>query len=233
MSEPIRWKRALIEGAVIVGSILLAFGIDAGWDARGEASRRSVVMEGLRSDFAAARTDLDRVTAFHLGGRESAETLMHLGDAGPVAADRAARVDSLFARLAGTASFDPPLGTLEALINSGNLDLLDDPGLAVELTRFQGEVVDPDREPRFPRGTMIRPFEYLGTEDIGVGSFVTHPGWTVPWEIQSDEIYRVVHMPEFRGWVTLMWALYTNTTGGLAELDEVLAAIEARLAEAP
>jgi hypothetical protein len=233
MSDPVRWKRALIEGMVIVGSILLAFGIDAGWDARDEASRRSAVIEGLRSDFATARADLDRVTAFHLEGRQAAEALMRIGAGGrPLSEDLSSRVDSLFGGLAGTASFDPPLGTLEALINSGDLDLLDDPGLAVELTRFQGEVVDLDREQRFARENLIRLFEYLGSEGIGTESFVTHPAWTVPWELQSDGVYRVVHEQEFRGWVTLMWALYSNTTGGLAELDEVLTTIEARLAEA-
>jgi len=38
----IPWPRVLVEGAVIVGSILLAFGIEAWWDDRGEA-----VEEGL------------------------------------------------------------------------------------------------------------------------------------------------------------------------------------------
>jgi len=32
-----RWVRALLEGLVIVGSILLAFGIDAWWEGRSEA----------------------------------------------------------------------------------------------------------------------------------------------------------------------------------------------------
>jgi hypothetical protein len=232
MSEGIRWKRALIEGAVIVGSILLAFGIDAWWGERDEASRRTAVIEGLRSDFAAARVDLDRVTAFHLEGRQAAETLMQIGADGPLAEASSPRVDSLFAGLAGTASFDPPLGTLEALISSGDLDLLDDPGLAGELTLFQGEVGDLDREQRFARETLIQLIEYLGTEDIGVESLVAHPDWDVPWDLQPDGIHRVVHTQEFRGWVTLMWALYTNTTGGLAGLDAAITTIESRLAEA-
>lgn len=230
MSERLHWKRALIEGAVIVGSILLAFAIDAGWDARAEASRRSAVLDGLRSDFATARIDLDRVAAFHLEGRRAAEALMGLGADGPLSEDRSSRVDSLFGGLAGTASFDPPLGTLQALINSGDLDLLDDLDLAVELTRFLGEVVDLDREQRFAREALIRLFEYLGSEDIGIESFVTHPTWAVPWDLQSGDVYRVVHTQGFRGWVTLMWALYSNTTGSLAELDEVLTTIESRLA---
>lgn len=68
MSDRMRWIRVLIEAVVIVGSILLAFGIDAWWDARNEAVRRLAGVEGLRSDFQAARRDLDRVSEFHLEG---------------------------------------------------------------------------------------------------------------------------------------------------------------------
>ncbi len=34
MTRQIRWLRVLVEGVVIVGSILLAFGIQAWWDGR-------------------------------------------------------------------------------------------------------------------------------------------------------------------------------------------------------
>jgi hypothetical protein len=232
MSEGVRWKRAFVEGVVIVGSILLAFGIDAWWGEREEAFQRTAVIDGLRSDFEAARDDLDRVIDFHLEGLQATEALMQIGADGPLTEARSARVDSLFAGVTLTASFDPPLGTLEALISSGDLDLLDDPGLAAELTRFQGEVQDLDREQRFLRESMMRLFEYLGTEDIGVESFVTHPNWSVPWDLHSDGVYRVVHTQEFRGWVTLMWALYNNTTSGHVELDTAISSIQSRLAEA-
>ena len=42
LARKVPWFRVFIEGAVIVGSILLAFWIDAAWELRGEAfcSRR-------------------------------------------------------------------------------------------------------------------------------------------------------------------------------------------------
>ncbi len=36
MSRQVPWLRVLVEGVVIVGSILLAFGIDAWWKGREE-----------------------------------------------------------------------------------------------------------------------------------------------------------------------------------------------------
>lgn len=37
------WLRIAVEAAVIVGSILLAFGIDAAWDNRGQEQRRTAL----------------------------------------------------------------------------------------------------------------------------------------------------------------------------------------------
>ena len=44
------WKRLSLEAAAIVGSILLAFWIDAGWEQREDAVRERIVLETLLSD---------------------------------------------------------------------------------------------------------------------------------------------------------------------------------------
>ena len=82
MQEPLPWRRIVIEVVVIVGSILLAFGIDAAWDARGEAARRRAVIQGLTSDYQAVRRDLDRVSAFHTYNRSGAADPLALSASG-------------------------------------------------------------------------------------------------------------------------------------------------------
>lgn len=47
-----------MEGLVIVVSILLAFGIEAWWDARQETNRRAELVEELTLDFEATRSRL-------------------------------------------------------------------------------------------------------------------------------------------------------------------------------
>ena len=51
MSERVPWSRVAVEGVVIVGSILLAFAIDAWWDQVGRAEEERVALVSLESDF--------------------------------------------------------------------------------------------------------------------------------------------------------------------------------------
>ena len=54
-TRSIPWLRVLIEGVVIVGSILLAFGIDTWWEGRQERSQVRAELEALAAEVAEAR----------------------------------------------------------------------------------------------------------------------------------------------------------------------------------
>ena len=47
MKTQIPWLRVFVEGVVIVGSILLAFGIQAWWDDRQEREEEGRILAGL------------------------------------------------------------------------------------------------------------------------------------------------------------------------------------------
>ena len=51
MKQEIPWNRFAVEAIVIVGSILLAFAIDAWWDSRQDDSRRDELLLQLQSSF--------------------------------------------------------------------------------------------------------------------------------------------------------------------------------------
>ncbi|WP_460453406.1 hypothetical protein [Arenimonas aestuarii] len=61
MKERISWSRVAVEGVVIVGSILLAFAIDAWWDQLGEAEEERAALAGLESDFSGYIDALARI----------------------------------------------------------------------------------------------------------------------------------------------------------------------------
>ena len=46
MKPPIPWLRVFIEGVVIVGSILLAFGLQAWWEGRQERAQGTAYLDG-------------------------------------------------------------------------------------------------------------------------------------------------------------------------------------------
>lgn len=230
MNKQIPWLRVSVEGVVIVGSILLAFGLQAWWEGRDDAIRRRAVIEGLRGDFMATRADLDRVSAFHQRSLSSAGALMELGEDGPIAEADASLADSLFSSTMFGGSFDPPLGTLAGLIGSGDLDLLDDPELTVYLTGFQALVADLEREQRFMRELFLEVHRYLVAIGMGSEISLSDPYWDRPWRLNTDGISTVAHVPGFRTWISQLWVIYGNMTDDHVDIDARLALIEARLA---
>ena len=61
MKPQIPWLRVFVEGVVIVGSILLAFGIDAAWDGRQERERKTVVLSEMLADLEADAAGMEAV----------------------------------------------------------------------------------------------------------------------------------------------------------------------------
>ena len=49
-ASPIPWLRVFVEGVVIVGSILLAFGIDAWWEGRQERAEEQQLLTNLQQE---------------------------------------------------------------------------------------------------------------------------------------------------------------------------------------
>jgi hypothetical protein len=78
VKAPIPWLRVFVEGVVIVGSILLAFGIDAAWEGRQEDAEAVEMLLGLQSAFEGHRDVFER----HLGNYEQrnlSTTMGHVG----------------------------------------------------------------------------------------------------------------------------------------------------------
>lgn len=70
--NPGRWSKALLDAVVIVGSLLLAFGIDAARNARSEARLRGAFFLAINREMTFALSEVDRVSAAHRAGLESA-----------------------------------------------------------------------------------------------------------------------------------------------------------------
>lgn len=72
------WRRTLIESTAIILSILLAFAIDAGWDAFKERKQERVFLESLLSDFEEARGSIEESNETHANFIASARRLLAL-----------------------------------------------------------------------------------------------------------------------------------------------------------
>ena len=158
-SKPqIPWLRVFVEGVVIVGSILLAFGIDAWWEEGRDREEESEALAGLLSDFTAIEQDLeqglDRATQRAAG----IDWLLSLSQV-PAHEIPVSRADTTFRVLTITGTYEPSEATLDGLITSGSLDLLHHRDLRRRLSawrRLLDEVQDGEATMRsYDRDTLV------------------------------------------------------------------------------
>ena len=81
-TQNIPWKRLFAEAAAIVGSILLAFAIDAWWENRSERETEQWLMERLRADFREIRSALDIVEEEHQKASDACIALLKMSVSG-------------------------------------------------------------------------------------------------------------------------------------------------------
>jgi len=78
-SQIIPWKRITVEVVAIVGSILLAFGIDAQWDNYQDRQQERQILEGLLVEFQSMEEMLDWDQKYYGALRASALRLVDIG----------------------------------------------------------------------------------------------------------------------------------------------------------
>jgi hypothetical protein len=224
-SSPSRWSKALLDAAVIVGSILLAFGIDAAWDARSEARVRDAFALAIGREMTFALSEVDRVTAHHQAGLEAAAALLSYDPSTPLGPTDASAIDSLLTTvLMGTASYDAPIGALNGLLMSGAIDVLDEPELLAELTAFPALVANLEREQRQLYETVFILLPYLGSN--GVDQSQLEVEGDVPWGLAPTPAYLIVGDAQFRGLIDEIYWHYRNSSEALGDIREGIGEIQ-------
>ncbi len=135
MNRQVPWLRVFVEGVVIVGLILMAFGIQAWWDGRQERVEERQALEALARDFESAAGEIDQVLLVMDSVAIAANII--LGWTGPSADSRHAdSLALLMPSITRVEVFQPPLGALQALLGSGDLRLIRNDSLRAKLASF-------------------------------------------------------------------------------------------------
>lgn len=135
-STRIQWRRLLAESVAVVLSILLAFAIDAWWDARQESGRERDLLAGLRTDFESSRPGLEG--RLILARRMAAGTVELLDRIEARESSREVLVpDSLILAVLGGPTYEPATNTLDAALASGEIELLESAELRTELANWR------------------------------------------------------------------------------------------------
>jgi hypothetical protein len=132
-----RARGLLLEGVVIVASILAAFALDRWWDARMAADEEQQVLAGLQSEFQDARTELEFYRSLQIRIRAAVErALIACGQAG-VGGD-VVIPDTTLGLIYVPPTTKPSLGTLDGLLAASRLGVVSDPDLRNALVTWRG-----------------------------------------------------------------------------------------------
>jgi len=219
----------LIEGAVIVGSILLAFGIDAAWDARKERQLERTLLEALVEDFRFAEAEWAKVKSGHNTVVRSMETLLTWAETGAVPESQQLMADTILGNVFWRETFDPPMGTVQAVLGSGRLDLLANQELVGALTRWTAVVADVNRREVDGANHFYEAvYPYLRTR-LNIQDLDKGIPREVPWEHQPADAYRLVPDREFHNVIYVHWVLYWNVQLAMPDVDESISSIASLL----
>jgi hypothetical protein len=161
----------LLEGAVIVFSILLAFAIDAWWAEVGERKEEQLALVRLSTDFEGYLLELAHIREKNEKRVESTRALMNLAGPRPENANGEIVQDHL-GRVIVYRSIILPAGTLSSLLETDGLALISDSTLRYELLAWtqileaaqernaylieQSRELDAFLKPRYPMAKILR-----------------------------------------------------------------------------
>lgn len=230
-----RWGRLVAEGAAIVVSILLAFAIDASWDARQARVRERDVLEALERDFLQNRTQVGEAIAVHEAAQARVARLQAMSEDEILALERDS-VGVFLGSLAAPRTFDPMRGTVDALVGAGELGLLRDARLREAVASFLNAVDDADEDARYMAEFAVRIWEGLirhgGPWDVPLA--VTRPGRRDFLPPPSREALAAIRADaELMGLVRQMrqnaWVYVGEMERVAAQVDTVLVRVESGL----
>ena len=218
-----------MEGVVIVVSILLAFGLQAWWDASRERAEGRQALEALARDFRAASALLDR--QFLLTDSIVAATERILEWTGPSADSRYAdSLAVLFPTVTRLPGFEPPSGTLDALLGSGDLRLIENDSLRAALASFPSRLAGMQRTERFGSDVQFGdffpylneriPMRLIGQGGDGRSRFAADVSALLrSLEFENQLQFKLTNMLFLRGAMERMQGLLSNISSMLdAEL---------------
>lgn len=226
MARNVQWPRLVAEGAAIVTSILLAFAIDAWWERHQRNQECAAIVTALSAEFAEARL---RIEARKSGIERIAA---HADTVASLLALQQTRVEIPLRHLVGlirTPTFDPPMGEVQALLQTGNLDLISDRRLRQALAEWPAAVVDLEEKSQLHVAFVYDQLIPALRGTVAMAPLVDFRFDPPP----NDSLISITASPELIGLVENLRLLALRTlrsTGGIPRVHEVLEGIEDRLA---
>ncbi len=138
MSKQIPWPRVFVEGVVIVGSILLAFGIEAWWDGLQERDEEQELLAGLHQEIASNYELLEAALRTVEEGTRRLRAFVQMDPDGVATIHADSVVVAIYNPMRRAYATRLTTGFLEATVSSGKIALIRDQSLQSALAQFRG-----------------------------------------------------------------------------------------------
>jgi hypothetical protein len=163
---PRRFAWLLSEFVVVVMGVLVAITIDGWWSDRQDRERETVYLQQLANDLARSEVELAEVSIYIRGLAEAAANVMKaFWD--PALRERPELLNDLILPHRST-RYLPITGTARALVNSGNIDLVQSPRLRSAIIEYLGDVDAIVRNIERFDETYYRTAHLIGGDSISV-----------------------------------------------------------------
>ena len=194
---------------MIVGSILLAFGIDAWWDERQDREAEQEILSGLHEEFTRIAEGLQRSGARWDSVAVAIGTALAAAEAGRDLSLAQARASVGAVTFPNT--FDPGSGVRDALIASGRLELIRDGELRNQLVAWDGVLREvQDNEVAGRAFILDHVIPYLAEHGALVGGSNPRVPWTAVNEDDELAAYSaILRDTEFFGLASTRYSYIT------------------------
>jgi hypothetical protein len=237
-TQNIPWRRHSIEAAAIVGSILLAFSIDAWWEERGLRVEEQQVLQGLRSEFHYISDVLSGHMSEHLQHLQTLENFLDAAGNGGVEEARPIVIATLLVLLTPMTS-DLGSGSLDALIGSGRIEILTNRTLRAKLAAWKGVIGEVwDDQALNVKAVFEIHIPYFLAENIPAGAamrqwYEESPSPLRPPFDDPDMVSRLLSDEKLRAMVEIRYAYKRHTKNefeiAVAAVNEILAEIDSSI----
>lgn len=218
-------KKYLYEGLVIVVSVLLAFYIDAWWSSKNETKQKQALLIALREDFVLSKNQLIQIKNNHLRIEKSLETLLIWCDSSYLPQEIKSKFDRILGVVFWRQVYDPPMGAVESIVNSGRFDILSNSKLVAELTAWSS-LVDDLNEVELSRNEHFydKLYPYLSSH-INLKDFDKGIPRIVPWEHAETDTFSLLKDREFQNILYMHFVLQWNINRLIPRIEEAITSV--------
>ena len=201
---------AIGEIALVVIGILIALQVNNWNQHRFNESKEQGYLLSLKSDFQKTKNLFETNKWEHQNVKSAMEQLLHWAEVGGLDSQDHLKFDSLLSNVFYRSSFDPPLGTVETILGSGNVDLITNKKLVSLLTQWTSRVDHYRYEETRAVDHFyqtIYPFllEKINLQDLDKGIPTT-----VPWPHGITNAHQLISNQEFHNIIYVHWVIQWN-----------------------